>query len=147
MKFGVANAFKIREEIRWAAETLARYRISSLAILRRADRDARAMFIKDLREIERRSFPEMQLVRHLLGHFAPPKVKQRPNEKNPAIEEIVLATRLGAQGNIMVYFRGLSAFLKPTQDMANFFSQELGRGENKTPSYAPFIVPDVAKAP
>ena len=55
----------------WAAQTFVRYRIHNLASLRRKDKEARTMFIKDLREIERRSFPEMQLILLLLGHFAP----------------------------------------------------------------------------
>ena len=108
-------------EITFAAETFVRYRIVSLASLRRTDREARAMFIKDLREIERRSFPELQLILLLLGHFVPQQVKTRPNEKNPAFEEIVLATKLGPQGDFMVDLRHLSAFLKPSQEMANLF--------------------------
>ena len=134
-------------DIVWAAETFVRYRIASLASLRRTDREARAMFIKDLREVEKRTFPEMQLVLQLLNHFAPQQVKQRPNEKNPAFEEVVLATKLGPNGSFMVDFKGLSAFLKPSQDMANFISQELARGMNKIPTYTPFIVPELSKPP
>ena len=37
-------------EIRDAAVTLARYRISSMDVLRLAGRDARSMFMRDLRE-------------------------------------------------------------------------------------------------
>ena len=134
-------------DILWAAETFVRYRIANVASLRRTDREARAMFIKDLREVEKRTFPEMQLILQLLNHFAPQQVKQRPNEKNPAYEEIVLAAKLGPNGNFMVDFRGLSAFLKPSQEMANFISQELARGMNKIPTYPPFIVPELSKTP
>ena len=72
-------------DILWAAETFVRYRIPSLASLRRTDREARAMFIKDLREVETRSFPEIQLILQLLNHFAPQQVKFRPNDKKSSL--------------------------------------------------------------
>ena len=53
-------------EIAIEAETFARYRIANLASLRRTDREARAMLIKDLRETERRYFPGDRLVLLLL---------------------------------------------------------------------------------
>ena len=47
----------------------------------------------------------------------------------------------------MVDLRHLSAFLKPSQEMANFICHELARGKNKVPTYTPFIVPELSKAP
>ena len=49
------------EDMRTAALTLVRYRLSTMAIIRQTDRGARRMFISDLRELERKAFPEMQL--------------------------------------------------------------------------------------
>ena len=54
-----------------AAETFARYRLTSLDIIRRADRDSRRMFLCDLRELGRCSFPQMQLIMQLLAHLRP----------------------------------------------------------------------------
>ena len=79
--------------------------------------------------------------------ISPRQVKQRPNDKNPAYEEIVLSAKLGQNADFVVDFRGISAFLKPSQDMANFISQELARVKNKIPTYTPFIAPALEKAP
>ena len=48
-------------DILWAAGTFARYRIPSLASLRRTGREARAMFIKDLRVSKNVLFPKCSL--------------------------------------------------------------------------------------
>ena len=89
------------------------------------------MFIKDFREVERRSFPEMQLILQLLGHFAPQQLKPRSNDKNPDYEELVLATKLGTNGDFKVDYAGLAAFLQPSREMANFICHELDRGKIK----------------
>ena len=56
-------------DIHLAAETFARYRLTSLAVSRQTDAAARRMFLSDLRDLYRRSFPEMQLIMQLLSHF------------------------------------------------------------------------------
>ena len=66
-----------------AAETLARYRLTSLAALRQTDRDARRMFLADLRGLERRAFPDMQPPTARLSHFTPHLVKPRSNANGP----------------------------------------------------------------
>ena len=50
--------------------TLVRYRLSTLAITRQTDREARRMFLADLRDMERGIFLEMQLSMQLFSHFA-----------------------------------------------------------------------------
>ena len=70
------------------AETLARYRLTALAIIRQTDKAARRMFLADLREPGRKAFPEMQLLAQLFAHFAP-LVKQRLNLKGHPFEEVV----------------------------------------------------------
>ena len=54
-----------------SVETFVFYRLTSLDIIRRADRDSRRMFSPALRELGRRSLPEMQLIAQLLSHFTP----------------------------------------------------------------------------
>ena len=62
-----------------AAETFARYRLTSLDIIRHKDRDARRTFLSDLRGLGRRSFPQMQLIMQLPAHFTPQIMKSRDN--------------------------------------------------------------------
>ena len=131
-------------ELRGAAETFARYRIAPLAALRKTDRESRSMFVRDLREGERRTFPQMQLILQLLGHFHPLHVRNRPNSKDPSFEEVVIPARLA---NFSVDFHGLTGLLKPNQDMANAISLELARGRAKVPSFTPFIVPKISEPP
>ena len=76
-----------------AAETLFRYRLGPLSIIRQTDRDARRMFLSGLRELERRPFPEMHLKIQLLAHFTPQIAKARPNANDPPFEEAVLPRR------------------------------------------------------
>lgn len=102
------------------------------------------MFLRDLREIERLSFPEMQLLLQILGHFPARQLLIRPNAKDPAFEELVIPERLR---EFKVDLSSIGAFLKPTQEMANYISLELARGRSKVPAYTPFIVPDVTAAP
>ena len=52
-----------------AAETLVRYRLSTLQIVRQTDKDARRMFLSDLRDLGRKAFPEMQLLMQLFFSF------------------------------------------------------------------------------
>ena len=75
-----------REDLRAAALTLARYRLSTLAIIRQTDKDARRMFLSDLRDLERQAFPEMQLLMQLLAHFAHAH-KPRVNPKDPLLRK------------------------------------------------------------
>ena len=81
------------EDFYTAAMTFVRYRLTTLAIIRQADSDARRMFLSDLRELERKAFPETQLLMQLLAHFAPVQ-KQRANPKDPTFEEVVLPVKL-----------------------------------------------------
>lgn len=53
------------------AETFDRSRLTSSDVILHTDRGARRMFLSDLRELGRRSFPDMQLRTQLLSHFAP----------------------------------------------------------------------------
>ena len=111
----------VEEDFHTAAMTLVRYRLSTLAIIRQTDRDARRMFLADLRDLERKAFPEMQLLMQLLSHFAPVQ-KQRVNPKDPTFEEVVLPVKLK---DYKADFSCLGAFLKPNQVMANYVSKEL----------------------
>ena len=133
-----------RGEFTAAATILARYRIPSLEILRQTKKEARQMFLRDLREIERLSFPEMQLLLQILGHFPARLLLVRPNAKGPAFEEIAIPERLE---EFKADLSSIGGFLKPTQEMANFIILELARGRSKVPAYTPFIVPDVSAAP
>lgn len=54
-----------------AADTIVRYRLGSLAVIRQIDRGARRMFLPDLSELGRRPFPEILLTMHLLSHPPP----------------------------------------------------------------------------
>ena len=92
------------------AGILVRYRIHSLEALRRTQKDARTLFLRDLREVDRLKFPGMQLLLHVLGHFPPRMPQARPIDKDPAYEELVITERL------KVFEVGLSAtagLLKP----------------------------------
>ena len=75
-------------EIRDAAVTLVLYRVASLDVLRMTDRDARSMFMRDLREGGRMSFPQMQLTMRILGHFSPQQLRNRPNARAPCMRRL-----------------------------------------------------------
>ena len=111
--------------MRDAAETLARYRVASLAVLRQTDRASRTMFVRDLREGDRRAFPQMQLLLQIVGHFSPHQLRNRPNAKNPSYEEVVSLARMAT---FDVDFSRLPGLLEPYQDMANAIRLELARG-------------------
>ena len=115
----------VEEDFHTAAMTFVRYRLSTLAIARQTDRDARRMFLADLRDLERKAFPEMQLLTQLLPHFAPVQ-KQRVGPKDPTFEEVALPVKLK---EYEADFSPLGGFLKPNQTMANFISKELIREE------------------
>ena len=115
----------VEEDCHEAAMTFARYRLSTLAIIRQTDRDARRMFLPDLRELRRKAFPQMQLSMQLLAHFAPVQ-KQRVSPKDPTIEEVVLPAKLQAY---KADFSCLGGSLKPNQTMANYVSKELILGK------------------
>ena len=127
-----------------AAEIFVRYRLPSLAVIRQTDRDARRMFVSDLREIERLAFPDLQLILQLLNHFSPQLLKPRANAKDPPFEEAVLPEKLKAY---RADLSQLGAFLKPNQLMANYISKELAKGKAQVPSYTPYIVVDVSAVP
>ena len=131
-------------DFRMAAETFVRYRLTSLNVIRQTDAAARRMFLSDLRELDRRSFPEMQLITQLLGHFTPQLAKQRTSSKDPLFEEVVLPERLR---NYTADLPSLGALLKPNQPMANYISRELARGKLQVPQYTPYIVPDLSESP
>ena len=106
----------VEEDSHKADMTFARYRLSTLATTHQADRDARRMLLADLRDLERKAFPEMQLLTQLLSHFAPVQ-KQRVNPKGPTFEEVVLPAKLkGYKAD----FSCSGAFPKPNQDTANY---------------------------
>ena len=127
-----------------AAETFARYRLTSLGILRHTDRDSRRMFLSDLRELGRCSFPQMRRIMQLLARFTPQIKKSRDNDKVPLFEELAIPERLR---NSPADLSPMGAFLKPSQLMTNYVSRELARGECQTPSYTPYIVAGVSTAP
>ena len=127
-----------------AAEIFVRYRLPTLAVIRQTDRDARRMFVSDLRDIERLAFPDLQLILQLLSHFSPQLLKPRANAKDPPFEEAVLPEKLKAY---RADLSQLGAFLKPNQLMANFISKELAKGKAQVPSYVPYIVADVSAVP
>ena len=111
----------VEEDSHKADMTFARYRLSTLATTHQADRDARRMLLADLRDLERKAFPEMQLLTQLLSHFAPVQ-KQRVNPKGPTFEEVVPPAKLkGYKAD----FSCLGAFIKPNHAMANYVSKEL----------------------
>ena len=131
---GSPNAF-FPPDFHQAAETLVRYRLSTLQIIRQTDKDARRMFLADLRDLGRKAFPEMQLLMQLFSHFSP-VLKQRTILKDPHFEEVVLPVRLK---EYMVDLISLGGYLKPNQLMANYVSKELAKGRVQIPSYTPYI--------
>ena len=127
-----------------AASSLVRYRLTTLAVIRHTERDARRLFLSELRENERKSFPEIQLLMQLFSHFQPVVARQRLNSKDPSFEELVIPQRLAVY---KADLSGLGGFLKPNQTMVNYVSRELAVGKLKVPSYTPYIVPNPAEAP
>ena len=131
-----------REDMLRAAGIFARYRLPPLAAIRQTDRDARRMFVSDLRDIERLAFPDIRLMISLISHFTPQLLKAKANAKGPPFGEAVLP------GKLRKYTADLSqlgAFLKPNQLMAK--RKELARGKLQVPSYTPYIVSDVSPVP
>ena len=132
------------DDIFEAATTFVRYRLPTLDVIRHTALGARRMFLSDLRHLDRRSFPDMQLIMQLLEHFKPQLLKSKANAKDPLFEEVVIPDRLK---NFRADFSLLGAFLKPNQLMANFVSRELARGKCQTPPYFPYIAPDISIDP
>ena len=101
------------------------------------------MFFRDFREIERTSYPEMQLLLQILCRFTAHQLLSRPNAKDMAFRELIGPKRL-----IEFKFGHISigAFLIPSQEMTNYISLERARGRSKVPSYTPLIASDVAAA-
>ena len=126
-----------------AAETFARYRLTSLDIIRHTDRGSRRVFLSDLRELGRRSFPQMQLIMQLLAHFTPQITKPRSNAKDPLFGELAIPER---PRNFTADLSPMRAFLKPNLMMTNYVSRELALGKCQTPSYTPYISADVSTA-
>ena len=127
-----------------ASNTLVRYRLSSLATIRHTERDARRLFLSELRGNERKRFPEMQLLMQIFSHFAPVIVRQRLNAKGPSFEELVIPQKLARYSADL---SGMGGFLKPNQPMVNYISMELAVGKPKVPIYTPYIVPNPAESP
>ena len=96
---------------------MARYRVISLGISRRTQKNARAMSLRDMREIERRSFPEMQMLLQISAHFPPRQLRSRPNAKGPDYEELAIPECLRT---FTAYLIGIGGSPKPTQEMANY---------------------------
>ena len=122
------------------AGTFARYRQTTLPIIRQADLMARRMFLRDLRELDRMSFPEMQLVMQLLSYFPPGRPQSRQREW-PSLRRNCPPRKLRRYSS---YLSALGSFFKPNQLMANFISRELARGEIHVPGYTPYIAADVS---
>ena len=131
-------------DIRQAADSLVRYRLSTLEIIRHTERDARRLFLAEIREAEGKSFPELHLLMQLFSHFQPIVTKLRANAKDPAFEELVIPRALA---RYTADLSGLGGFLKPNQLMVNYVSRELARGKLQVPSYTPYIVPAIAEVP
>ena len=52
------------------------------------------MFIRGIRETERRSFLQMRLMLQISGHFTPRQLRNRPNVRDPHYEEDAIPARL-----------------------------------------------------
>ena len=129
-----------------AADTLVRYRLGPLAIMRRTGtyRGARRMFLSDLRELGRRPFPETQLTTPPIARFTLRIVKARPNANDRPFEEAVMPRSLrGYTSN----FPKPGAYSQLNQLMASYISSELAIGKAQIPRYAPFIVPNITDPP
>ena len=63
-------------------------------------------------------------------------MRNRPNARGPHLEEVAIPDRMAT---FSVDLSGLSALLKPNQDMATAISLELSCGRSKIPAYTPFI--------
>ena len=123
------------------AETFARYRLTSLDIIRRADRVARRMSLSDLWELGRRPFHQMQPIMQLMAHFTPQITKSRAGAKEPVFGELVIPDRLR---DFPDGISSMGVFLKPYQLTTNYASRELARGKCQTPSYTPYIAAGVS---
>ena len=132
------------QDMEQAAETLVRYRLCNLSTIRHAERDARRLFLSELMDNERKSFPELQLLMQLFSHFAPVVARQRLNAKDPSFEELAIPKKLARYTSNL---SGMGGYLKPNQPMVNYISKEIAVGKLKAPSYTPYIVPNPAEAP
>ena len=134
-RFATATA----QEFRVSPETFARYRLTSLSVIHLADRDARRMFLSDLRNFDGRAFPGTQLAAQLSNHFTRQLAKHRPNAQAPHLEEAVIPERLRPY---TAYFPSFAGCFKPNQLMANHISKDLARGRLQVPGYtlSPFRI-------
>ena len=80
------SASATAEAILLAAGTFPRYRLTTLPIISQSDLMARSTSLRDLRELGRRSFPEMQLIMQLLSHFTPLVGRNSANTNGPPYE-------------------------------------------------------------
>ena len=92
------------------------------------------MFVRDLSEGERRTFPKTKLLLHVIGHFAPQQLRSRPNANDTTYEDVVGPARLST---FIVGRSCLSGMLKPNQDMDNLIIPEHARGRWGEPAYNP----------
>ena len=51
------------------------------------------MFLPDMRDMGRKTFPEMQTIMHLLTHFSP-MAQQRVNMKGPPSDDVAMPVKL-----------------------------------------------------
>ena len=114
---------------------LFRYRIRSLDILRRTDKDPRTFLAQDLRDIERLSFPEIRFIFQLFAHILPLQSRLKQG-KAVAIEEIVAPDKLL---QLRSDLSSVGVGLITSQAMANAITLELTVGRNKVPSYTPSL--------
>ena len=101
-----------------------------MPIIRQADS------FHDLRDLDRMSFPGLQLIMQLLSHFAPLVVRNRANANDPPHEEVAPPEKLRRYSADLC---ALGAFFKPNQLMDNFVSRGLAMWKIQAPSYTPYI--------
>ena len=80
------------------------------------------MFLSDLRDLRRKSAPEIHLVMQLFSHFAPNLAKKRANLKDPSFGAVVLPVKFQDYTSDIIC---LGEFPNANQLMANYVSEEL----------------------
>ena len=91
--------------------------------------------MRDLRDVKKRPFPDLLTMLRISGHPPPAgQLQNRPNAMGPAYDELVIPERLR---NFAVSLGGVGTPLKPKQEMANYISLKLARGQAKFPAYTP----------
>ena len=113
-----------------------------IANLRQMQESARAFFVASLRKMAGKKTSAIG-VRLVLGPLGVSHTEMK-NAKDPRIEEIEIPTQMKKWSPSMT---NLAGYLTPDQDMVNFFTVELTRGEMEAPPYTPFVTGGLAAAP